>query len=88
MEWTAPSLAVAELLAGKGADVACHDPSIPSVLVRGETLESVGDVKVAAADSDLLVVLVPHSGYDLPGLASLAPATLNTSSVPLVAETL
>lgn len=68
--------------------MACHDPAFPSVLVRGETLESVEDVEAEPAAADLLVVLVPHSGYDLPGLASLAPATLNASSVPLVAETL
>ncbi len=80
--------AVAELLAAKGAGVAYHAPFIPSVSVRRETLESIEDVEAAAAESDLLVVLVPHSGYDLPRLASLAPTTLNTSSVPLEAETL
>ncbi len=58
------SLAVLELLAARGADVAYYDPYVPSVQVAGGTVYSLTEDALAAARFDAAVLLTSHTSVD------------------------
>lgn len=72
-----PALEIIDLLRGKGALVAYHDPFVPSVTVGGARLESIRwPADVAAYDA--VVVLTAHTGYDWPAIVGQARLVLDT----------
>jgi nucleotide sugar dehydrogenase len=86
-----PSTPLAERLALWGADVAYHDPRVPVWTRHADEpstrLESVPDLYAAAADADAVVLLQPHSGYDLDRLAAVSRLLLDTRGVVADAPT-
>ena len=79
-----PALAIISRLAGKGADVAYHDPHVPLLeLPDGPGLRSVELTDDLLRFSDCLVILTDHRGVDLARAASLAPLVFDTrNAVP------
>ncbi len=76
-----PAAPLAERLVAWGASVAYHDPRVSHWPIedKGVTqLESVTDVYDAAANSDVVVLLQPHSVYDLDHLANVSVLMLDT----------
>lgn len=77
-----PANPLAERLAAWGAELSYHDPFVPEWRVTTEaevaTLTSVDDVYGAAAAADIVVMLQPHSIYDLSRLADVSSMLLDT----------
>lgn len=73
-----PALAVLELLAARGAEVAYHDPHVPSLERPGGRLRSLREDELAAARFDAAVLLTPHSEADYAFLARRAGLVLDT----------
>ena len=86
-----PADPLAKRLASWGADISYHDPYIPLWEVQAKsgviTLGSVGDVYEAAAEVDAVVLLQPHSVFDLDRLAQSSPLLLDTRGVLDCSET-
>jgi len=66
-----PAQPVARKLIRSGAEVAYHDPHVPSWTVGEQEVERVGDLSVAKAD--LLVLLTHHAEYTPEALPSGVP---------------
>jgi UDP-N-acetyl-D-glucosamine dehydrogenase len=71
-----PALEIIEILAAKGAQVAYHDPHVPTITVNGVRYESVRALR--PAEHDVVLVLTPHDGYDWPALAREAKLIIDT----------
>ena len=52
-------------LAGKGADVSYHDPFVPRLRSHGLSLRRTPLTRANIEAADLVVVLTPHTQYDL-----------------------
>jgi UDP-N-acetyl-D-glucosamine dehydrogenase len=59
-----PALDVIGLLRNKGAQVAYHDPYIPTIHHDGWELHSVPDLPAEIQRSDCVVIVTDHSSYD------------------------
>lgn len=59
-----PALDIIHLLEEKGAQVAYHDPFVPSFSHNGRATACVGDLDAALAQADCVVVVTDHSAYD------------------------
>ena len=73
-----PALAAMQALRRRGADVRFHDVFIDEVPLDGDTVRRVDDLRGAIADADLVVLLTPHTGYDLDELAANARLIFDT----------
>jgi len=77
-----PADPLAKRLASWGAKISYHDPFVPQWKVQTEagesSLTSAADVYVAAAEADAVVLLQPHSAYDLARLAQASALLLDT----------
>jgi UDP-N-acetyl-D-glucosamine dehydrogenase len=71
-----PALEIVDMLAAKGAQVAYHDPHVPSITVNGTRFDSVPSVR--AADHDVVLVLTAHDGYDWRVIVGEAPLVIDT----------
>lgn len=80
-----PADPLARRLLSWGADLSYHDPFVPEWFIdkggRLAALTSVEDVYEAAAEADAVVLLQPHSVYDLDRLARVSPLILDTRGV-------
>jgi nucleotide sugar dehydrogenase len=79
-----PADPLAKRLLEWGADVEYHDPFVSEWEIRGAPgmrLRSQPDAEVAAAAADIVVLLQPHSSYDLEALAARSQALLDTRGV-------
>jgi UDP-N-acetyl-D-mannosaminuronate dehydrogenase len=76
-----PARPIARKLRARGADVAFHDPYVPSWQVDGEDVPRAGDLAAAVAAADLVILLQAHQDYDLPGIAATARLLLDTRGV-------
>lgn len=74
-----PADPLAKRLLSWGARLSYHDPFVPQWTPRGakETFESV-DLEAALGAHDLVVLLQPHSVYDLKSIAASATRLLDT----------
>jgi UDP-N-acetyl-D-glucosamine dehydrogenase len=68
-----PALDVIGLLREKGAQVAYHDPHVPSIREEGWELDSVPDPLKQAAKVDCVVIVTDHAGVDYVAIAAAAP---------------
>jgi UDP-N-acetyl-D-glucosamine dehydrogenase len=76
-----PSLAVLDRLAKKGACVSYHDPFVPACTVGGEPMTSRPlDVATIGAQ-DLVAILTPHPGLDVPDLVRAARMVFDARGV-------
>ncbi|HEU4527602.1 MAG TPA: UDP-glucose/GDP-mannose dehydrogenase family protein, partial [Actinomycetota bacterium] len=72
-----PAIPTMRALARRGADVRFHDPFVDRVTLNGTPLER-RDLDEAVAEADLVVLLTPHSDYDLERLAASARIVFDT----------
>jgi nucleotide sugar dehydrogenase len=77
-ERESPSRPLARRLLQMGADLRWHDPHVEEWSVDGEVVPKVEDVSRGVAEADLVVLLQPHSAYDLDEIVSRAPLLLDT----------
>ena len=71
-----PALEIVDMLALKGAQVAYHDPQVPTITVNGVRYDSVHPLR--PADHDVVLVLTAHDGYDWPAIAREAKLIIDT----------
>lgn len=74
-----PSREVARILLDLGADVAYHDPFVASWSVAGQSVPSHSTLQEALQQSDLVLLLQPHSSFDAAALAACTAPVLDTS---------
>lgn len=75
-----PALDIIELLKAKGAQVAYHDPCVPSFRYDGREMASVAMLAPSLAEADCVVIVTDHTGYDwdlVRGRADLVVDTRN-----------
>ena len=82
-----PVRPLARDLLATGANVVFHDPYVPEWNIDNEhghpgandrVLQSQGEVLEAAAAADVVVLLMPHKGYDLEAIAAVSKQLLDT----------
>jgi UDP-N-acetyl-D-glucosamine dehydrogenase len=73
-----PARPIAAELLARGADVAYHDPYVPSLDVADQSLRRETDLRTAAATADLTILLQDHRDYDLVLLANASRLLLDT----------
>lgn len=76
-----PALDIIHLLQAKGAEVRYHDPYVPEVQIDELRLSSVPDLEAALPESDCVVVVTDHSGYDWKAIGEAARLVVDTRSV-------
>jgi UDP-N-acetyl-D-glucosamine dehydrogenase len=76
-----PALDIIQLLAAKGAEVAYHDPLVPSLHHEGQRLESVPLTKQLLEDADLVAIVTDHSNIDYELIRSSGRPLLDTRNV-------
>jgi len=72
-----PAIPTMRALAKHGADVRFHDPFVDRISVNGSELYR-QDLDAAVPEADLVVLLTPHSEYDLERLAASARIVFDT----------
>jgi UDP-N-acetyl-D-glucosamine dehydrogenase len=72
-----PALRTMRALHRSGADVQFHDPYVERVSLNGGTVAR-ADMGSAVPAADLVVLLTPHSAYDLEELAAQAKLIFDT----------
>ncbi len=73
-----PARPVAKRLLELGADLSYHDPYVPIWEVNGLRLECVPDPLAAARDADLVLLVQPHTTYDLDAISAAALLLFDT----------
>lgn len=76
-----PSLLVAELFCGEGAEVSFHDPLVDEVRIGRETLSRVPGLDAAVAEADIVVLLQAHRAYDIDALVQASARFFDTRGV-------
>jgi UDP-N-acetyl-D-glucosamine dehydrogenase len=76
-----PAIPVARALRRMGAKVSFHDPHVSEWNVDDLAVDRVADPLVAATESDCVVLLQPHTSYDIEALVACAPRFLDTRGV-------
>jgi UDP-N-acetyl-D-glucosamine dehydrogenase len=77
-----PALAVIEQLIHKGADVSYHDPFIPETTIDGRgSLKSVPLDDKVLSDSDCVLIVTDHSGFDYSRIVKLGGLIVDTRNV-------
>jgi UDP-N-acetyl-D-glucosamine dehydrogenase len=72
-----PARPIARRLLASGAELSYHDPHVPRWQVDGSPFRSV-DLDAAMDTADIVVLLQPHSDYDLDLIASKSQRVLDT----------
>ena len=73
-----PGLRVLHELRERGADVAFHDPFIEELSMSFGTLDVEPDLDDALERADLVVLVTPHSSYDLDAIAERSSVVFDT----------
>lgn len=73
-----PALRTMQILYQKGAQVSFHDFFVDEVSLNSEVTHCVEDLEAALAATDLVVLLTPHSAYDLEAVADAARLVFDT----------
>ena len=76
-----PSRPVIRKLLELGADLECHDPHLSEFSVDGVAVRLVDDLDTAVDAADIVVLLQPHSAYDLDDIVTRASAVFDTRGV-------
>ena len=76
-----PARPLARKLKARGADVRYHDPYVERWQVDGEDIGRADDLATAVQAADLVILLQPHSAYDLAALKDQARLLLDTRGV-------
>jgi nucleotide sugar dehydrogenase len=76
-----PARPLARKLLARGADVSYHDPYVERWLVDDQPVRRATKLAAALPEADLVILLQPHSSYNLAELASGARLLLDTRGV-------
>ncbi len=76
-----PAVPLAAQLAGKGARLSFHDPHVRTWDLPTGPLERVPDLDAALAAADVVVLVQPHSSYDLGRVARASTLVFDTRGV-------
>jgi UDP-N-acetyl-D-glucosamine dehydrogenase len=76
-----PAAPIARKLRARGAQIAYHDPYVPSWQAAGQDLQCETDPGAAVAAADLVILLQAHRDYDLPRIGRTAKLLLDTRGV-------
>jgi UDP-N-acetyl-D-glucosamine dehydrogenase len=76
-----PALDVIRLLEAQGADVAYHDPHVPSFREDGHDRESVALTDDELRRSDAVVIITDHSSVEYQRVVDLARVVVDTRNV-------
>ncbi len=77
-ERESPARPLAHRLLELGADLRFHDPHVLQWSVDGRSIPRADDLPAGLSEADLVVVVQPHSDYDLELIAERAAAVLDT----------
>jgi UDP-N-acetyl-D-mannosaminuronate dehydrogenase len=80
-ERESPARPLARKLKARGADVRYHDPHVAQWEVDGAAIGRADDLETAIAAADLIILLQPHSSYDVRAIAGQARLLLDTRGV-------
>lgn len=83
-----PAVPLANQLLGWGADVRFADPFVSTWDAHGlkGSFVAQGDAVAAAADADVVVLLQPHTGFDLDAIVAAGTPVLDTRGVLVAGE--
>jgi UDP-N-acetyl-D-glucosamine dehydrogenase len=73
-----PSIRVMQALHRKGAHVSFHDFYVKEIQLNDDVARSVEDLDAALAEADCVLLLTPHSDYDLERIAERAKVVFDT----------
>ncbi len=73
-----PALLTMQLLHRRGADVRFHDFFVREAQLNGGRATCVADLETEVAEADVVLLLTPHSAYDLDAIADRAKVVLDT----------
>ena len=73
-----PALRTMQILQQRGACVSFHDFYVDEAPLDGEAIGCVPDLDAAVSEADLVVLLTPHSAYDLDAVAEKASVVFDT----------
>ncbi|MGC0250374.1 nucleotide sugar dehydrogenase [Pseudactinotalea sp. Z1748] len=73
-----PAVPLAKALRRHGATVAFHDPNVAQWHLNGHTMDRVGDLDAAVAESDLVILVQDHAEYDVDALAKASKRFFDT----------
>ncbi|PSP86465.1 UDP-N-acetyl-D-glucosamine dehydrogenase [Halobacteriales archaeon QS_4_66_20] len=73
-----PAIDIINQLEGWNADVAYHDPHVPTLDVVGTEYESVELTRERLQAADCVVLVTDHSGFDIKEIATAAPLVFDT----------
>jgi len=76
-----PARPIARKLRARGADVRYHDPRVTEWEVDGHPVGRADDLDAALTAADLVILLQPHSEYDMAAIAAQARLLLDTRGV-------
>ncbi len=76
-----PALDIIQLLLAKGADVAYHDPHVPTLTVGDVALDCVADLHSALEAADCVVIVTDHDAYEWPAIAQRSRLLVDTRNV-------
>ncbi|MGC0274653.1 nucleotide sugar dehydrogenase [Pseudactinotalea sp. Z1739] len=73
-----PAVPLAKALQAQGAVVSFHDPNVVTWNVNSQALQRVGDLDVAVAQADLVILVQDHAEYDVEALAKASKRFFDT----------
>jgi UDP-N-acetyl-D-glucosamine dehydrogenase len=76
-----PSVEVAKILIGKGADTRFYDPHVDAVKEHGIELQSEENLDTALEAADVVVLLQNHAAYDLNSIVARSKVIFDTRGV-------
>jgi nucleotide sugar dehydrogenase len=76
-----PAIPLLKHLTSLGAHVSYHDPHVPTWHANGSELTCVPDLETAVRESDLVMLIQNHAGYDANRLAKIAKRFFDTRGV-------
>ena len=76
-----PSLKLIQLFKNKGARVSYNDPYVPSIMISGQTLNSVELTADNLAAADCVVIAADHSCYDINEIIESSQLVYDTRGV-------
>ncbi|MGC0249383.1 nucleotide sugar dehydrogenase [Pseudactinotalea sp. Z1748] len=73
-----PAVPLAKALQAQGAVVSFHDPNVVTWNANSQALQRVGDLDVAVAQADLVILVQDHAEYDVEALAKASKRFFDT----------
>jgi len=76
-----PAIKIIWDLARKGAKISYHDPHVPEIKINNKKYKSIKLTSQIFKNTDCLLILTDHSGYDYEDLAKKAKLVIDTKNI-------